>query len=316
MLASTDYPHDTRTNLRAASGCELRGTTSTSVASSRLVEPFQSISLGQLNAKADMLQRRDNKYVIRTSVLEQAVPMLARYFDILEIDGKREFTYDTCYFDDRQRTGYFDHHQGRRIRCKVRMRKYVDAGLCFVEIKLKHNRGMTIKERLQRPVDVHGRLDHEALNFIRTTYRDLYRREFAQNLQPAMEMHYQRLTLVAKDGGERMTVDVGMTFKSAEGICMVDDGLLLVEAKSHNANGIADKILRSLHQHPTNSCSKYCVAMAALNKVQKYNKFLVALRKLNVLPVTRNNMFALADTGQTVAARHDAWASGMTPVVG
>lgn len=249
-----------------------------------MVAPFRPISLDQLNAKADMLQRRDNKYVVSGEVLEKAMGELAKHFDILEIDGRRDFTYDTCYFDDPDHAGYFDHHQGRRIRCKVRMRKYVDAGLCFVEVKLKHMRGMTIKERLQRPVEMYGVMDDEAREFIHGCYRKLYGREFDRELVPALEMRYQRVTLVAKQGGERMTVDVAMQFKGASGLRDVDEDLYLVEAKSRNANGIADKILRALHQHPTNSCSKYCVALAALDKVHKCNKFLVALRKLGMRP--------------------------------
>lgn len=249
-----------------------------------LTAPFRPISLKQLNAKADMLQRRDNKYVVRAGVLRQAMAELAKHFDILEIEGERDFTYDTCYFDDADHGGYFEHHQGRRIRCKVRMRKYVDAGLCFVEVKLKHRRGMTIKERLQRPVEMYGTMDAEARDFVATCYRNLYGREFGRALQPALEMRYQRVTLVAKEGGERMTVDIGLRFKGSTGLRNVDGDLFLIEAKSANANGIADKVLRALHQHPTNSCSKYCVALVALDQVQKYNKFLVALRRLGMLP--------------------------------
>jgi len=249
-----------------------------------LVSPFQSIGLKQLNAKAGMLERRDNKYVISASVLECAMDELADHFDILEIDGKRDFTYDTCYFDDEDHSGYFDHHRGRRIRCKVRMRQYVDAGLCFVEVKLKHIRGMTIKERLQRPVEMHGTLGDEAQQFVESCFRNLYQREFGRALEPALRMCYQRVTLVAKQGGERMTVDLGVTFEGAEGVRMVAADTCLVETKSGNANGIADKILRSLHQHPTNSCSKYCIAAVALNRVHKYNKFLVPLRKLDMVP--------------------------------
>lgn len=249
-----------------------------------LVEPFRSISLAELNAKADMLQRRDNKYVVSGRVLEQAMDELAQYFDILEIDGKRDFTYDTCYFDDAEHSSYFNHHQGRRIRCKVRMRKYVDAGLCFVEVKLKHKRGMTIKKRLRRPAATHGTMDDASRDFVDDCYRDLYGRDFGRTLEPALTMRYQRVTLVAKDGGERMTVDVGIVFEGSSGERRVDEQLFLVETKSRNANGIADKILRALHQHPTNSCSKYCVALAALDKVRKYNKFLVALRRLDMTP--------------------------------
>jgi hypothetical protein len=271
-----------------------------------LLDPFHAIGLDQLNAKADMMERRDNKYVVSAAVLKQAMSELIRHFDILEIDGKRDFTYDTRYFDDVARSTYVDHHQGRRIRCKVRMRKYVDAGLCFVEVKLKHMRGMTIKERLQRPAHTHGTMDDEARRFVEASFSNLYGREFGRRLEPVLRMCYQRVTLVAKQGGERMTVDLGATCEGAACTRSVSEDLVLVEAKSGNANGIADKILRELHQHPTNSCSKYCVALAALNEAPKYNKFLVPLRKLDMVPV------AQARDPWLAGARHPA-ATGRSP---
>ncbi len=312
--------------LHAAHGSPARSTTR---APRWLVEPFQSIGLKQLNAKADMLERRDNKYVISASVLKRALSELAEHFDILEINGKRDFTYDTCYFDDADHSGYFDHHKGRRIRCKVRMRKYVDAGLCFVEVKLKHIRSMTIKERLQRPVDMHGTLDDEAQQFVESCYRNLYQREFGRTLGPSLHMRYQRVTLVAKQGGERMTVDLGVSFEGPEGLRTVDEGTYLVETKSGNANGIADKILRSLHQHPTNSCSKYCIAVVALNRVHKFNKFLVPLRKLGMVPEplaarpvpaqprqpAALNLAVAAPPPRTLPTSRTPWAMGPTPAV-
>jgi hypothetical protein len=251
-----------------------------------LIEPFQPISLTHLDAKADMLDRRDNKYVVRADILQLALGEMIPQFDILEIDCKRDFTYDTCYFDDAERSAYFDHHKGRRIRCKVRMRKYVDAGLCFVEVKLKHMRGMTIKERLRCPVEMYGKMNDEAMQFVASSYRELYGRAYNRELRPTVEMRYQRATLVAKQGGERVTIDTGIVFEGTSGSQTIDSDLILVEVKSGNANGIADKILRRLHQHPTNTCSKYCVAMAALNEVSKTNKFLVPLRRLGVVPTS------------------------------
>lgn len=253
-------------------------------AGGHLAELLHPISLEQLNVSASMLIRRDNKYVIREDQLQPAWGELARQFDILEIDGKRDFTYETCYFDDPVHTSYFDHHRGRRQRCKVRMRQYVDAQLCFAEIKLKGKRGLTVKQRIACPMDQYGALDESSLVQIRSIYRDLYGRDFDQALDPVVWMRYRRMTLVAKQGGERMTIDRCMVFSDASGSHQIDEDLVIVETKSGNANGIADKILRSLHQHPTNGASKYCVSMAVLRKISKYNKLLPALRKLNAVP--------------------------------
>lgn len=249
-----------------------------------LAQPFDPISLKQLDATASMLVRRDNKYVLRSQEMRRAIVAFAEHFDVLEIDGERDFAYETCYFDDADNICYHDHHRGRSKRFKARIRKYVDAQLCYLEIKFKGKRGITTKERLRQPIDRYGRLDAAALDYIRNAYVEFYGRELDCVLKPAIETHNQRTTLVAKDGGERMTIDYDLRFIRGERKYEVDPDLLIVETKSANANGIADKVLRGLHLHPTNSCSKYCVAMAALQAVARHNNFLPALRKLAIVP--------------------------------
>lgn len=249
-----------------------------------IYQPFAPISLAALNAKAAMLERLDNKYVVREEVLRQALPQLAEHFDVLEIDGRRAFTYETCYFDDEDRHCYFDHHQGRRRRCKVRVRRYTDAQLCFVEVKLKDKRGITVKKRLDYTVAKYGTLDAAALAHVDESYRSLYGEPFCLALGPVIDMQYRRITLVARDGGERMTIDCDLRFSSQGRARSIDDGALIIETKSANGNGIADRILRAQHQHPTRGCSKYCCGMATLQAVDRHNKFLPALRKLNIVP--------------------------------
>jgi hypothetical protein len=245
---------------------------------------FQAITLQELNSKAAMLERLDNKYVIRQSVLARALGAFQNVFDILEIEGKRQFTYETCYFDDADYRSYFDHHQGRRRRLKVRVRKYTDAQLCFVEVKLKGRRGITVKKRLDYSVDRYGTLDDSAYQHIDESYQELYGEPFRRELGPVIEMRYQRVTLVAKEGGERMTVDCNLEFVREGTSRSIDPEVFIVETKSANGNGIADRILRSFHQHPTRRCSKYCAGMAAVQAVARYNKFLPALRKMGVVP--------------------------------
>jgi hypothetical protein len=59
---------------------------------------FQTISLEGLNTKAAMLERLDNKYIVPADRLLPAFERFADTFDVLEIDGKRAFTYATDYF--------------------------------------------------------------------------------------------------------------------------------------------------------------------------------------------------------------------------
>jgi len=250
-----------------------------------LARRFEPIGLEALEAKAKMLDRLDNKYVVGAAVLRLAVDGLAAHFDMLEIDGRRAFTYETWYFDDEERRSYLDHHQGRRRRVKVRIRKYTDANLCFVEVKLKDKRGITVKKRLPYGVAKYGLLDEQAYEHIRTSYRSLYGEEFRRHLFPTLEVRYVRMTLVAKSGEERMTIDNHLHFRSEAEHCALDHRIFIIETKSANGNGIADKTLRALHQHPTKNCSKYCVGTVATGGASKYNKFRPALVKLGALPV-------------------------------
>ena len=268
-----------------------------------MLSEFTPINLETLNGKAAMLERLDNKYILPAARMQSAFAAFSDQFDVLEIDGKRAFTYATRYFDDAERRAYYDHHQGRRKRCKIRVRNYVDAGFSYLEVKLKDKRGATIKKRL-RVDPAMTELDLRSRKFIDDSHRDLYGVPFDTPLQPVIGMQYQRITLVAKEGGERMTIDTRMSFHTDDDARDVASDMFIIESKSARGNGIADKILRGLHLHPTERCSKYCVGMAAMGLVDRRNRFLPALRRLQLLdPVAAQPALSpLSFTPHSIAA--------------
>ena len=205
-------------------------------------EGFDAIDLAGLNAKADMLRRLDNKYVVDIATMTGAAAEFTKHFDVLEIEGRRAFTYETCYFDSEGHACYYDHHRGRRQRAKVRIRNYLEADLCFVEVKLKDKRGVTIKKRMPYDPAKFGKLDDTAMAYVRACFRDLYKMEFPYELRRSLDMRYQRITLVAKQGGERMTIDNGLQFFGHGSENVLSEDVFIVETKSANGNGIADKI--------------------------------------------------------------------------
>lgn len=243
---------------------------------------FNPISLAQLNGKAAMLERLDNKYIVPAAAFRPALDAFADHFDVLEIDGKRSFTYATEYFDDPAHRAYYDHHQGRRIRSKIRVRHYVDAGFSFLEVKLKDKRAITVKKRLKLDEPL-SRLDGDCLDFVEDCHQQLYGTGFGRVLSPVIRMRYERITLVAKEGGERMTIDTRLHFHCGDSRREVAPDLFVVETKSARGNGIADKIMRGQHLQPTGRCSKYCIGMAALGQVRKHNRFLPALKRLRLV---------------------------------
>ena len=278
----------------------------------RNLASFAPISLATLNGKAEMLARLDNKYILPASRLVPAIAAFAESFDILEIAGKRAFAYATRYFDDGELRGYYDHLERRRKRCKVRVRDYVDAGFSFLEIKLKDKRSITIKHRLA--VDAYlPALDDRCMDFVGDRYRDTYRQDFGKALDPAMIVEYERITLVAKAGGERMTIDTALAFRSGNVARAAPAHIFVVETKSARGNGIADKILRALHVQPTRQASKYCIGMAATGRVTRRNGFLPALRRLGLVdplspvlrPLIGGPAPALTTTPFLISGSHD-----------
>ncbi len=133
--------------------------------------------------------------------------------------------------------------------------------------------------KLQNPT---RSLCDESLAFIDACHIEMYGRPLGRQLMPVIGMEYERITLVAREGGERMTIDTRLAFRAANADREAAPDMFILETKSARGNGIADKILRAEHLHPTKNCSKYCVGMAALGLVERHNRFLSALRKLHL----------------------------------
>lgn len=242
---------------------------------------YSPIGLEALNAKAEMLERLDNKYIMPIDKLEHALQALQADFDVLDISGTRSFAYATRYYDDVERRAYYDHHQRRRKRCKVRIRTYVDAGLNYLEVKLIEPRATTAKRR-QRLDENENALSASSLEFIDRCHNESYGRPFGKSVVPVLLIQYQRITLVAKEGGERLTIDTHLRLTGAGRHRRVDEDICIIEAKSARGNGLADKIFRGLHVQPTKRVSKFCIGMVATGQVRVRNGFLPALRKLGL----------------------------------
>ncbi len=248
-----------------------------------LLHSFDPISLDDLNAKAEMMARIDNKYVVGRAALQRLIPDLAGQFEILDINRRRAFTYDTRYFDDARHSAYYEHHQGLRKGFKVRTRSYADAGLCYLEVKVKGQRGMTMKNRIPHDPAQSGVLTDAALAFAQNTYAEHYGKAFGYHLQWTLDIRYKRITLVAKEGGERMTIDTDLHFASANKSLRVGTDVFIIETKSDLGRGFADRCLRRVHERPMKKCSKYCVGMATLGEVTRFNRFLPTMRKLDLV---------------------------------
>ena len=244
---------------------------------------LRPVTLDGLNRNAAMLTRLNRKYILGRNALENLLLSVQDDFRVLEIGGRRSFLYDTTYFDDKDLSSYFEHHQGRRRRFKVRTRLY-DTSDCFLEVKLKSLRGTTVKKRCPHPVDQHGVLNEDALRFIAQSHEELYDATLPDRaLTPSLRLFYHRACLAAETGGERFTIDRDLSFQSGpsgRGNRPVSRDLYIIETKTRTGRGLIDDALRRNHQRPTRRCSKYCVGLNLTDQVQRNNRFLPALRQL------------------------------------
>ena len=228
----------------------------------------EPIALEALDALQD---RVDVKYVIGMDTFEALASELRGSHGVLEIGGRREFTYRTTYFDTPDLQVFRDHQQRRRRRYKARSREYVDSGARTFEVKLKGARGRTVKHRM--PYDRDG-LSGPALAFLRDTVRREYGRSPEPGLRSALEVVYRRVTFAAP--GERLTCDFDLRFG---GGARLAPGRVIVESKSAHGNAVADRILRALGERPEEGCSKYCLGVALTDPRAKRNGLRRLLRK-------------------------------------
>ena len=87
------------------------------------------------------MKRTDTKFVVSKKMLPVLLETLKEKYRVLEIDNNRVMTYNSLYFDTKDQKFYREHHNGKINRLKVRMRKYVESELFFLEIKQKDHKG-------------------------------------------------------------------------------------------------------------------------------------------------------------------------------
>ncbi|MBN1876804.1 MAG: polyphosphate polymerase domain-containing protein [Anaerolineae bacterium] len=233
---------------------------------SHTLAKFSPISLAEMEDVA-LLRRMDTKLVLREEQLIGALAHLSDDYEVLEITGRRIHRYQTLYFDTPEYALYYQHHNGHGNRYKVRARTYMDSGLAFLEVKHKTNQGITIKERLRTP---------ELMLWINPRGSDFLATHFpypAESLTPTLWNHFRRVTLVSKHRAERLTLDIGLSFRVGQREIALP-GLAIAEVKQSAYSLRSEFIgqLRMLGIRPM-SFSKYCIGVSLLVPHIKHNRF-------------------------------------------
>lgn len=245
---------------------------------SQILERFETISLEEVN-KASLMRRKDNKYLFGFQQLSELLSMVSKDYLVLEIDGARSQHYHTRYFDTDAREMYHKHHRGLANRHKVRIRRYGTGSLHFLEVKKKNAKGVTTKKRVKTNSMEHAILLKEEA-FLRSVSPYA-----GSGIDPAMENTFNRITLVSRAQGERVTLDYNLKFASEESKLELDlPGIAIAEIKYENqlSGSALHAALRTLRIKPSRF-SKYAIGMALLNSGLKQNRFKARVRKVNQL---------------------------------
>jgi len=226
------------------------------------LDGLDPISLRALDERAALLQRVDVKYLVDRDVLAVLIERLAGDHDVLEIEGRRQFAYDTVYFDTDDLRCFRDHGADVKPRFKARTRRYVDAGDCVFEVKVKREDGSTDKRQTDHEGDADA-LTPAAQELLADTLRDAGI-EPPGELAPVLRTSFDRITLAAREGDARLTVDLGVTLARMDGEAVrLRDDLALVESKSEDGDSPADRVLAELGATSL-SLSKYRTGIDAL----------------------------------------------------
>ena len=227
------------------------------------------IGLGDL-PENKLMRRFDTKFLVKKESLPHILKLIKSFYFILEISSKRLCKYQNLYFDTDDQDFYLDHHRKKNKRSKVRIRKYVDNNAYFLEIKNKF-KGITDKKRIC--------IDSFELQ---KKYDDFLNQSVLLNskLNPVLWNSYERISLISKNGQERLSIDLDLSFQKDE-YNSPKSSFAIVELKQ-------EKICRSspfyceikkLNIKPT-SFSKYCTGMILTKQVKKFNRFKSTVLKL------------------------------------
>jgi len=246
-----------------------------------LVAPLEGIapiSLEEMDA-IKLMNRVDTKYLTDEAHLVDILADAARAgYRALETEGEKISVYDSVYFDTAGLKMFRDHHNRRLKRQKVRTRSYVASGTAFLEIKRKNNKGRTSKKRIGIPV---GELQDFSGDDAACDYLSRKSWFTVDELSPALETIFSRITLVNPAKTERLTIDTGLQFRNLRTgrECTLRDAVIIELKQDGHADSPMKRILLDHRVKPVR-ISKYCIAVTLTEPAARSGRFKAKVRQI------------------------------------
>jgi hypothetical protein len=227
---------------------------------------FKTATLQEIQP-AGLFKRKDRKFIFQLTILPLLLQELSSEFKVLEINNKKQLHYETTYYDTHSFQMYLDHHNQKLNRKKVRVRKYLESGDLFLEIKKKDNKKITRKQRISI-ANEQNIFTENAADFIKNNTT-----QSIENLHISIRNTFQRITLINNNNTQRITIDTDLFFHFNDKTTSLPN-LVIMELKQSllfQSNSIV-RTLKKLNILEKR-ISKYCLGQALLNRNVKKNRF-------------------------------------------
>ena len=245
---------------------------------------YSLISLEEMD-EVRLMNRIDRKFCFHKNDLQDILDSVRDDYYMLQVNGEELISYSTVYFDTVNNEMYNAHHNGKLNRYKIRKRQYDNTGDGFLEVKFKTNKGRTIKNRIPTGFlnDCFADCEQNFINSF-TPYSP-------DELTVSLRNNFKRITLVNKNFKERITIDIGITFQTAEKVFSLDE-LVVAEVKSDRKSE-QSAFLKSLldHRHKASGFSKYAIGRSIGDNGLKRNAFKEKIRRLEKILKSNMNLF-------------------------
>ena len=233
-----------------------------------LLGHLEPITLEQMSG-IKLMNRTDTKFVTNKRKLAQLLELAQGQYYAQFNAGSKIADYKTTSWDTDGHHFYFEHHNGRAPRQKVRVRTYMDSQVTFLEVKTKNNHGRTKKKRIEVPGQEITQEREQANEFLgKLVHRGL------DDIHPTVQNRFHRITLVNYGKTERLTIDFDVRFHNFETNDETGTGeLVIIELKRDgNVYSPVLDMLRRLRIKPS-GFSKYCIGSVMTNRELKHNMF-------------------------------------------
>lgn len=245
-------------------------------------EPITLEEMGSIR----LMSRTDTKFVTTERQLRQLLLDARDYYRVQEVEGRREASYYTLYYDTADCAMFRAHRNGKLDRQKLRIRSYVDSDIDFLEVKSKDNHGVTRKERMAMSAFDAARCGVlEAACGSQAPYceRFLSRclRYDPRVMRAKIENRFLRVTLVDKGMTERLTIDRRLAFHNINtGGRASLPGVVVIELKRAGKGGSPMMALLRRQRIMPMAFSKYCIGMALTDSELRCNRLMPRISRI------------------------------------